>query len=348
MTSLFGQLFAVANAFNLIVDFFLFNRVISLIGVRNMTLVQPLVYLFAFILFYYHYGNVAAIYGFMAYQGFLISVDSNNWNFIYNTSPSEVKTSVRAFAENLCDPLATAVAGLLMFLTPHFTPQKTALFGIFGTFILLVVILLLRNGYLNAMITNLKKEWLDFSKPEKEVFRNITDLELKQLENYALNGDIDTAHTAINFLWLKDRSAGLKVLLEYFAKSSEKDRAKLGDLFEIMFQDEDNEAIRELIYWLEEKNLDEDPILIEALGNYGLIQPEKLLPLLKSSNLSEQGAAATSLLNNWNIDYVNQAISVLNFLIKGTNEQKRVTIKALGKSSQERYAHFLLPYLKDS
>ena len=366
LASLFGQLFAVANAFNLIVDFFLFNRMISFMGVRNMTLAQPLVYLLAFALFFYRYGHGAAFFGFLAYQGFLISVDSNNWNFIYNAVPSEVKTSVRAFVENLCDPLATAVAGLsLLFIAPLFTPQQMALFGVFGTAILLVFVLLLRSDYLSAMITNLKKEWLDFSKPEEEVLKDIDSGEalLEQLENYlfprsrrpdnALNEDMDTAYTAINFLWLKDRSAALKVLLEYFAQSSEKDRVELGPLFEIMLQDEDDEVVRELMYWLSSsqsatRHLDEDPVLIEALGSYGLIQPEKLLPLLKSSNLSEQSAAATSLLNNWNIDYVNQAVSVLNSLIKGTDQQKKIAIKSLGKSRQERYAHFLVPYLQHS
>jgi HEAT repeat protein len=349
LASLFGQLFVAASALNLIIDFFLFNRMISFIGVRNMTLAQPLVYLLAFTLFLYRYGHGAAFFGFLAYQGFLISVDSNNWNFIYNAVPSEIKTSVRAFVENLCDPLATAAAGLsLLFLAPLFTPQQMALFGVFGTVIVLLFALLLRNDYLRAMITNLKREWLDFSKPEEEVLKDIGDRELEQLENYALNEDMDTAYTAINFLWLRDRSAALKALLEYFAQSSGKDRVELSPLFEIMLQDEDDEVVRELMYWLEGKDLDEDPVLIEALGSYGLIQPEKLLPLLKSSNLSEQGAAATSLLNNWNIDHVNQAVSVLNSLIKGTDEQKRIAIKSLGKSKQERYAHFLASYLQDS
>ncbi|MCK4816242.1 hypothetical protein KA005_10780, partial [bacterium] len=314
-----------------------------------MTLVQPLVYSLAFTLFFYRYGYGAAIFGFLAYQGFLISVDSNNWNFIYNAVPSEVKTSIRAFVENLCDPLATAVAGLfLLFLAPLYSPQQMALFGIFGTAILFLLVLLLRNGYLSAMITNLKREWLDFSKPEEEVLKNIDDSGLEELENYALNGDMDTAYTAISFLWLKNRSVALKILLECFARSAEKDRVKFSPLFEIMLQDEDDEVVRGLMYWLEGKDLDEDPILIEALGTYGLISSEKLRPLLKSPNLFEQRAAIPALLNNWNIDYVNQAVSVLDSLIKGTEEQKKTAIKSLGKSKQEHYAHFLVPYLQDS
>ena len=349
LASLFGRLFVIANAFNLIVNFFLFNRMLSFVGVRNMTLAQPLVYSVAFTLFLYRYGYGAAFFGFMAYQGFLISVDSNNWNFIYNAVPSKVKTSIRAFVENLCDPLATAVAGLaLLFLAPLFNPQEMALFGVLGTAILLLFVLLLRKDYLGAMITNLKSEWLDFSKPAEEVLEDVDDSGLEQLENYALSGDMDTAHTAINFLWLKDRPATLKVLLEYFAQSSEKDRVDLSPLFDVVLQDGDDEVVRGLMYWLEGKDIDEDPVLMEALGSYGLIQPEKLLPLLESSNLSEQGAAATALLNNWNIDHVNQAISVLNSLIKGTNEQKIIGIKSLGRSKQERYAHFLVPYLQDS
>ena len=71
LASLFGKLFAFVNGFNLVANFFLFNRMIAFFGVSNMTLFQPLFYLFSFAFFLYDYGLGAALFGFFTYQGII-------------------------------------------------------------------------------------------------------------------------------------------------------------------------------------------------------------------------------------------------------------------------------------
>jgi hypothetical protein len=348
LASLFGNLFAFANAFNLVANFFLFNRMIAFFGVSNMTLFQPLFYLFSFAFFLYDYGLGAALFGFFTYQGIQTSIDANNWNFLYNAVPSRVKTSVRTFVENLMDPVGTAIAGLFLLLfAPALKRQQISLIGFIVAGVYLICILLLRSTYLRAMITNLKKEWLDFSKSAGEILKHVKDTEVDKLETYALSQNVKDAYMAIHLLWIEDEFVALKNLLKYFNKYPEENREKLTPLLALILENENNEIIRKLLLWLEGKDFDQSPSLIEVLGSHGLIQPQKVSVMLESSNPAEQGAAAISLLNSWDISDSYKAMRVVDRLLNGNSEQKKVGIRILGKSKQERYSHFLAPYLKD-
>jgi len=50
-------------------NLFLFNRLITWLGVINLALVQPLVYMAVFSFFLINYGFPSALAGFFAYQG---------------------------------------------------------------------------------------------------------------------------------------------------------------------------------------------------------------------------------------------------------------------------------------
>jgi ATP/ADP translocase len=90
LASLFGRLFVTVNVFNLLVSLFLFNRIIAFLGVRNTTLIQPIIYLITFSFLRINNGYEAALFGFFAYQGIQTSIDYNNANFILNAVPSEI------------------------------------------------------------------------------------------------------------------------------------------------------------------------------------------------------------------------------------------------------------------
>ncbi|OQY29738.1 MAG: hypothetical protein B6244_02815 [Candidatus Cloacimonetes bacterium 4572_55] len=348
LASLFGQLFAAANGFNLIVNFFLFNRMVSFFGVRNMTFIQPFAYLFTFLFFLYDYGFNSAIFGFFAYQGIFISLDLNNWNFVFNGVPSNIKTKVRTFTENLCDPTATACAGLFLLIkAPEMSPQRIALTALSVSIAHVLVTFLLRNDYLNAMVTNLRKEWLDFSKPEKEAVRDLDIEKIKQIGAFRSPDQTEIAAIAIHLLILKDKNQAIKTLLRYLENPSEKKWIAMKPLLENVLAESDTEIIRELLLWFESRDITLNSQLIELLGGLGLLQPNRIKMLLDSDHARDKGAMAIIFWNSWDICDGYEAMGTITKLLKGVAEEKKVAIHVIGKIKQERYAHFLVDFLKD-
>lgn len=133
VASLFGRLYAGVNCLNLVVNLFLFSRLVTWLGVRNNALIQPIVYAVSFSYLLLHHGFEAALVGFVAYQGFLVSIDYNNQNFLFNALPARGKAAIRTFIEGVCEPVAIAGAGLfLLRFSSRWSPEGISAAGLGG------------------------------------------------------------------------------------------------------------------------------------------------------------------------------------------------------------------------
>lgn len=163
LAALFGKLFFAANLINLLVNLLLFNRMIAWLGVKNTAVIQPVVYVVTFAVFFIQQGEAAAIMGFMAYQAVLTSVDYNNVNFLLKALPAEAKKGIRTFIEGICEPAAMAVAGGLLWLaTRILSPEQISGAGLLGALVCLALVLGLRGEYTRAMVHNLRRQWVEF------------------------------------------------------------------------------------------------------------------------------------------------------------------------------------------
>jgi len=163
LADLFGRLFALANALNLIINLFFFNRLVVRLGVKNIALIQPLVYLGAFAAFFIHRGEGAAIFGFLAYQAILPSVEYNNVNFLLKALPAEAKREIRTVIEGICEPAAMAAAGGLLWVgTLFLSPEKISALGLLGVLACLALTWAIRGEYARAMVHNLRRQWVEF------------------------------------------------------------------------------------------------------------------------------------------------------------------------------------------
>lgn len=163
LATLFGQLYAGASIFNLIVCLFVFNRLVTRIGVRNVALVLPLTYFAVFAYFFLAGGTMAALAAFFAYHGVLTSIEYNNQNLLFNATPSQVKRPFRTVVEGLCEPLASLLAGGFLLLAAK-TSDMRELSGI-GVLLgaaLIAVVAALRHFYTAAMEANMRRGWLNF------------------------------------------------------------------------------------------------------------------------------------------------------------------------------------------
>jgi len=167
LAKLFGELYAGASIFNLIVCLFVFNRLVTRIGVRNVALVLPLTYFAAFAYFFLAGGTMAALAAFFAYHGVLTSIEYNNQNLLFNATPSQVKRPFRTVVEGLAEPLASLLSGAFLILAAKNADMRE-LSGI-GVLLgagLIAVVMALRHLYPGAMEANMRRGWLNFGDPD--------------------------------------------------------------------------------------------------------------------------------------------------------------------------------------
>ena len=163
LAELFGALYAATNIFNLFICLFVFNRLISRFGVRNVAFILPLTYFLVFGFFFLHGGEIAAIAAFFAYHGILTSIEYNNENLLFNAVPSSVKKPVRALIEGMCEPVASLFAGGFLIYTAHYlTPRELSGIGVIVGVGLIVMVVLLRHRYPSAMAANMRRGSLHF------------------------------------------------------------------------------------------------------------------------------------------------------------------------------------------
>lgn len=378
LASLFGKLGAAANAFTLLVNLFLFNRLIMRIGVRNMALVQPLVYILTFTYLLLAYNFPAALLGFFAYQGIMTAIEQNNQNFLFNALPSQGKKQLRTFIEGICEPMAVAIAGgfLIIYGRDVGTDQINAgilrifgeapgqrfidfmgfgqmtatgisAIGLGGALVALLIVLGLRHDYVHAMVINLKKSWLDFSRPLASTLHSSPAQESDALVAHTRRKEPDHALAAIRLLKELDRTVALRALLEFWKDASQTERQNAQPLFSELLTGEDIDAERIVMQWLEEEQIELDPALIEELGSRRLLQAERILPLIDSPSPDLQGAASVALWSSWHFDHGLDSFQTIRDLLKGTDAERCIAIRALGRTGQERYAHSLLSHLSD-
>lgn len=163
LAGLFGRLYAAANVFNLVVCLFVFNRLVTRAGVRNVALILPVTYFAVFAYFFVAGGEMAAIGAFFAYHGVLTSIEYNNQNLLFNATPSDVKRPLRTVVEGLAEPLASLLAGgFLLFAARNADMRELSGLGLLLGALLVGVVMALRHLYPAAMQANMRRGWLNF------------------------------------------------------------------------------------------------------------------------------------------------------------------------------------------
>ncbi|HBS03721.1 MAG TPA: hypothetical protein DEA96_02070 [Leptospiraceae bacterium] len=354
LAAMFGMLFLVVNLVNVIVNFFLFNRIIVLIGVKNALLIQPAIYLLAFVFFFFDGAEYAAIFGFLAYHGFYLSFDANNWNFLFNASPSEVKKEIRTFTEGLMDPLATAVAGFFLLLAGSamassidwLSLENLGTIGLGLAFLHLGVAFLLRNRYPTAIMENLRKEWLNFSVSRKELREKFAEEDLESFQMDSLNPTSAAHFSSIRFLGLKRKAAALESLILSFSEDPDHQEERSEILAELL-EEEDSFVVQRVIQWAEQEQQSFPVSVLRELGSHGLIPSRKAMPLLASESAGDREAAVVALWNSRDLQDNFMALDELRTLLDGSEAEKASAISAFGFTNKESYAHSLVAYLDD-
>lgn len=347
LAAIFGQLYAGVSILNILFNLFLFNRLVARLGVRNTALIQPFAYVAVFLGFILGRGELPALFGFIAYQGLLVTVDYNNVNFLINALPSGSKKQVRTLIEGLCEPAATATAGLFLLLfAPILGPANLSLIGLGIALASLILVLFLRGEYVHAMISNLKQGWLDFSQPLSALVGRRPPAEVAWLAEAARRGPTEETLLAIRLLWVTDKHLAADRLLDFIGASDEERCRAAQPLIAQMLADDDHNMIRRVLQWLNERDRPLGATMLEELCQRGLVASPDLLANLHTRSTAIRGASAATLYRSWKVEEGVASLQTLNRLLRGSNEERRAGVRALGFCGQSSYAHVLVPVVR--
>jgi MFS family permease len=341
---MFGQLYVVVNFFNLVVNFFLFNRLVIRYGVKNVLLIQPVAYLLVFAYLSVEVGVEAGILGFFVVQGILVSIDYNNQNLLYNGINSKIKYEVRTFIENLGEPFGIALAGLFLFLVgDSFSISQVAYVASALALLYFIVALVLKYQYPKAMIKNLKDNWLDLARDEKDIIENLPLIERQE----ALKYESSEEYIMIaRFIRSYDAPKAVVILLNFLNKSEENVYIEADTILQEILDSKDPEVMRVVIEWLQNNLATLNISLKKELGSRGLISAHKSLIGLDSEDVTQRCAAAVSIFNSQYPQHFSKAIEAVYRLLHSDNEDNIVEgLYVLSRSKHTQYAFYAAEFL---
>ncbi|CAA6806399.1 MAG: Unknown protein [uncultured Sulfurovum sp.] len=342
---LFGQIYIAVNIFNLIVNIFLFNRLVIRFGVNNVLLIQPIAYLLIFSYLSVYVGVEAGILGFFVVQGLLVSIDYNNQNLLYNGINNKIKYEVRTFIENLGEPFAIAFAGLILFFFGStLSISQVAYIGSAIALIYLILAIILKYSYPVAMIKNLKNNWLDLTRNEITILDTIPIHERKEVLKYQNKQNMIMVTRVIRSY---NEPKAIEVLLNYLNTADKTAYAKAQTLLEELLDSKDPKVIYAVFKWLD-KNTNELHILLKKeLGSRGLIPSNHALENLYSNSTAEVASASVTVLNSQYPKDFFKALERVDMLLQSHEEEEIIEgLYILGKSKHTPYTFYVTEFLK--
>jgi len=347
---LLGWLYAGVNVFNLIVCAFLFNRLVLRIGVTNVAMIQPVVYILTFSFLLLDYGFSAAILAFFAYQGMAWSVDNNNYNLMYNALPNANRAQLRTILEGLLEPIATAIAGVyLIFYASKVPAEGISLVGFLGALILFTIVMFMKKNYLISLVQNLKTEWLDFSRKLRSHLTSFTDKERDTLFG-KISATFSEAISALKIMLVVQDPQSLPALLRIYELTggtiqNDSDLDELKSSFATFLEGKNYHHARTLVQWFNKNDSKVHPHIAEVFAYYGLIQPAKIIQYAESSDPDLRNIALIASVHTADLQQVAITLRAVQNLLDGEPIDIQRGLRVLRFSKNSVYAITALPYI---
>lgn len=350
MAALLGKLHAIANGITLVTNLVLFNRIVGRLGVNNTVFVLPVAYLISFVFFYLNAGYLAALVAFYAYQSILTSIEYNNINLLFNALPAMIKRQVRTFIEAMCEPLATALAGVfLLARATEWGTDNIALWGLIGTAIALTAAAIVRNDYLGALSANLRRDWLDFAQSTFSWRTLLGERDREILREKASSSPTRSERfLSVDLMGLVNDPKSPEALYRLVEESGPDDSDKLRPSIRRLVTTQDPGVVARTLLWLESPRAPEEPELLDEFSAAGVLPVRHLSRWVRSRHPSRIAMAAISRWHSARIEDTRSALEDVRLLLAGSKEEQRWGVRALGTFRHTQHARELRRYLDDS
>lgn len=351
---LFGKLFFAVNVFNFALTFFAFNRLVAVLGIRNLPFIQPVSYAVTFVCFLIIPGDFSAAVGFFAYHGLLTSIDYNSTNFLLNALPARGKKQLRTFIEGLCEPMANAVTGVfLIFLVQFLSPEQISTVGMTVAIVCLVLVLWMRGAYVSAMVTNLKGAWLDLTRSTKDFSAALAPGELEALRTRILRftpgvSAVEDHLLAIRLIMPHDRLFALEALFEIIEGRDEAVLDEATRCFAELVSEHGPELMQKVLIWLEQNQDSLPPVVTFELVKLGIVPRRVGVDRSGADDVQSTAAKSVVLHTSDNIGELSEALKALESLLGGDDRARLAAVRAIGCLGNDRYAQLLVEFIGSS
>ena len=290
-----GRWRAIISCCNILTGLFLYSRCVRRLGLSNVILVTPLFFLLVYAGWVVQDALLFGLLGLIAVDGVLFTFEDNCFNLLSNAVPTRLKSRVRIINDSFFEPIGMLLCALILF----FIQAESKWLGFWLAVGVLLISLVLRSTYAQAILVNLKdnalhcekrlSQWLaSFSKREqKESRQELLAALYSRVEGVSLT-------TCEALLQLEDPTV-LSPILQASASFGTMDKIQLLRLLEASPFAQASRVIETVDLWMES----DSPQLLKwanlYLAKQGLHHPEQVEDELDSPDLHRRGAAILTL-----------------------------------------------------
>lgn len=171
-----GKCRALISLCNIVFGIFFYGRFVRRMGLNNAILITPLFFAAVYSGWVFQDAMWLAVLGLVAVDGILFTVEDNCFNLLSNAVPTKLKSKVRIINDSFFEPIGMLLSSLMLFALS----QGSRWLGMVLTLIVLVLALIIRAIYSNAIMSNLKDNALHFERKLKNWLMSMTRRDQKE------------------------------------------------------------------------------------------------------------------------------------------------------------------------
>jgi HEAT repeat protein len=230
---------------------------------------------------------------------------------------------------------------------PRLSPEQLSLTGVVVALACLALVFVLRIDYVKAIASNLRHDWLDFSRPAAPLLRQATPGDLELAENRVRLADPVGAALALHVLWLSDQPRAVRALLAFLRHAPPAALPHVQPLLEEILRQAGSASAQEIQRWLDDDDVLPDAGLAGELGRHRLL-PERLTERLRlATGPAARGATAVTLWQGWRVRDSRLALDQIEALLVAPDEPSVLAgLRSLGQLGEPRYAYLLRDHLR--
>jgi ATP/ADP translocase len=173
-----GKCRAIISFCNILIGFFLYSRFVRRAGLNNAILVTPLFFLAVYLGWVFSDGMGFAIFGLIAVDGVLFTVEDNCFNLLSNAVPAKLKSKVRIINDSFFEHTGMLLSALLILAMQ----SGSRWLGLILTLCALALAATIRVIYSTAILTNLKDNALHFERKVKDWLASMSRRDKKEAQ----------------------------------------------------------------------------------------------------------------------------------------------------------------------
>ena len=342
LTSFLGSLSALLSGGKIILSVVITPLLVLRLGVKNISLIQPIASIGALGLFVFSSGLGAGIYGKFTNECLDEAVDDTNWSLLYNLIPLRMRGKLIVLLDGIISPMGMAFCGLsLLALQDYVAPRYLAMIGMALGVIYLAFSFMLRRSYVSTLMDEIDRRRLDITQLSRTELGRPDKRVMAQLQVMLFSDDPESALFAAETLALSSGKEGRALLFQALERPETAVKTGLMKLLadHLLWDSDVANRIKALL-------AHEEPVIralaVRLLHERKMLSDRELEPFLDDSAPRVQAEAALLLKG------AGRAMGVVEGLLSSDDEVIiYLVFEALDALQAPFMATLLAPYLKD-